>query len=155
MFAPMSYSAYGISLTANSVSQIKVFNEMSWNMINNWLLWFKLTTNGNFLTHIWDVPFPPRMSNIHEQIPIVKTPSPIVPLVNDHCSSKKAHSSYHWYKWKAPQLIGGPFVNCISLTLNILSPHSEMHFTNGIPMAWVPFHWTPFEHIGQPSSFHL
>ena len=57
------------------------------------------------------------MSNIHKQIPIVKKPSPMVPLVKNHRSSKKPYDSHHWHKWKAPQSIGIPFVNCISLLL--------------------------------------
>ena len=35
----------------------------------------------------------------------------------NHHSSKKPYNSYHWYEWKAPQCIGIPFVNCISLLL--------------------------------------
>ena len=30
---------------------------------------------------------------------------------------KKPYDSHHWYEWKAPQSIGIPFVNCISLLL--------------------------------------
>ena len=38
---------------------------------------------------------------------------------------------------------------------NILSPQNEMHFTNGISTAQVPFHWTRFVCIAQPSTFQL
>ena len=57
----------------------------------------------------------PLMSNIHKQIRIVKTPSPIVPLVKDYDLSKTPYDSYHWNEWQAPQLIGIPLVKCISL----------------------------------------
>ena len=50
----------------------------------------------------------PHMSNIHKQIPIVKKPSPMVPLVKNHHSSKNPYDSHHWYEWKAPQSIGIP-----------------------------------------------
>ena len=34
---------------------------------------------------------------------------------------------------------------------NILSPHNEMQFTNGIQIVRIPFHWSLFVSIGQPS----
>ena len=61
------------------------------------------------------------MSNIQKQTPIVTKPSPMVPLVKSHHSSKKHNYSYHWYKWKAPLSIGTPFVNCISFLLECIS----------------------------------
>lgn len=40
--------------------------------------------------------------------------------------------------------------------VNISSPQlNEMHLTNGIPTARVPFYWTCFVCIGQPSTFYL
>ena len=35
---------------------------------------------------------------------------------------------------------------------NILSPHNEMQFTNGIPIVRIPFHWGLFVSIVQPSK---
>ena len=53
----------------------------------------------------------------------------------NHHPLKKPYNLHHWYKWKSPQSIGIPFVNCISL----------------VPLEPIaPYQWKRRQRIGVP-----
>ena len=63
------------------------------------------------------------------------------------------YRSIEWYSISTNRTIGTKGrVECTPSNLeeigNILSLYNEIHFTNGIPMDRVPFHWNPFVRIG-------